>query len=231
MADGTGIPVIYDNLAYLVVVNRVISNTQFYSDSLISLPNGQFAGYSVWVLAKADGTITAPKGELPVSITGFTGTGNTNPGIITHAAFTASLVAGDIILLLHPSIANATAGTTKTATSASVTANWQTAETNLVTIGTLGQIQKLHSVNIYIGNTIGNISIRAYAIVNGVERQIFPIPAGDTFTVVGLTPDPVAIPIVNGTMGIYGTFRITCQSDNVADNGVAIQYTYITETG
>lgn len=229
MPEGSGLAVIRYDLALAAVVTNVISNTQFVAPSLSVFDTNQFVGYSVWVLSKANRTTTPPKGEYPVAITAFDGYGTGAPGRITHAPFTAPLTAGDTVLLLHPAIANSVIPVQVNEISGSLSANWQTAETDLVTIGSLGTINKLHSLIIFIGNLTGNIAIRLYIIVNGVERQIFPVPSNDTFSVTALPPDPPAIPVINATMAIFGTLRVTIQSDQAADNGAAIDYDYIIE--
>ncbi len=107
--------------------------------------------------------------------------------------------------------------------SGAVVGNWQAGETDLVTIGANGASYKLHLVIVTIANLVGNISIRAYHMVNGVERRIFPIPAATTFTAAASAP---AIPIWDTTGAITEALRITVQSDNAADNGQAVDYEY-----
>jgi hypothetical protein len=104
-----------------------------------------------------------------------------------------------------------------------VVANWQAAETNLVTIGANGVSNKLHLLIVDISTLVGNISIRVYHRVNGVERRIFPIPANTTFTAAASAP---AIPVVDTTMAITEALRITIQSDNAVDNGQSVAYEY-----
>lgn len=102
--SGNVTPVRYDLIQY-ARVTQVISNTVFISDDLAGFLSDTFIGYSVWVLTKTDGTITAPRGEDPKLISIFEGNGT---GQVTHAAFTANLAVGDEVLILHPSVANAT---------------------------------------------------------------------------------------------------------------------------
>lgn len=228
---GTVTPIRYD-LAQFAVVTQVVNATQFISSGLASFDSGTFVGFSVWVLYKADKTATAPKGDAPAAVASFLGADTpypNTPGTVNHAAFTASLAVGDGVLILHPAIANAVLPPTINVVSASVVANWNAAAQDLVTIGGAGLNRKLHALNVFIGNLAGNITIRAYVLVNGVERQIFPVPSNDTFSITAVPPDPPAIPVVNATVGLYGPMRITCQSDLVADNGLAITYTYMLE--
>ena len=105
--------------------------------------------------------------------------------------------------------------------------NWQAAEQELVTIGANDTRNKVHSLFVDIHNLIGNITIRAYIQVNGVERQVFPPKGGTTFNVPG--GDAPAIPVIDGTIGIHEAMRVTVQSDNAADNGQAVDYDALLE--
>ncbi len=107
-----------------------------------------------------------------------------------------------------------------------IIANWQTAETDLFTIGAVGQAIKIHSLIVGIQNLVGNISIRLYTLVDGVERCIFPIPNITTFTVV---IDQPAIPVIDSTFGIRNALRVTIESDNALDNGAEVSYQYLGE--
>ncbi len=102
-----------------------------------------------------------------------------------------------------------------------VVGNWQTAETNLVILGANDTRFKIHALNIQIFGLAGVITIRMYTQVNGVERQIFPTPLATTFTV---AVDGPSISVINGTFGISEALRVTVQSNNVLDNGVALAY-------
>jgi hypothetical protein len=225
MAQPDGMTVVRYDLAQAAVVTQVISNTQFVAETLAGFDDGTFVGYSVWVLSKADGSINAPKGDAPSAITAFSGYRAVPPairGTVTHAAFTAGLVVGDTVLILNPAIASAfSGGSGISPTRNTVTGNWQAAETNLVSLGIAGGVRTINMLAIGIQNLVGNISIRMYMQVNGVERQIYPIPLAWTYNV---AVDPPAIPVINGTMGIFGLLRVTIQSDNAADNGAAVTY-------
>jgi hypothetical protein len=110
--------------------------------------------------------------------------------------------------------------------SGSVTGDWQVSETDLVTIGATGVRYKLHLLVVSIHNLVGNISVRMYMKVNGVERQIHPVPTTQTFS---LATHPPAIYVVNGTIGIHEAVRVTVQSDDAGDNGQAVDYDYLLE--
>jgi hypothetical protein len=105
----------------------------------------------------------------------------------------------------------------------SVSKNWQAAEQNLITIGADGVSYKLHMFNVDISALAGNITIRAYIKINGVEQRIFPIPAATTFTAAVSAP---GIPLIDTTGAITEALRVTIQSDAVADNGKAVGYEY-----
>jgi len=77
--------------------------------------------------------------------------------------------------------------------------------------------------NVDISALAGNITIRAYIKINGVEQRIFPIPAATTFTAAVSAP---GIPLIDTTGAITEALRVTIQSDAVADNGKAVGYEY-----
>ena len=149
-----------------------------------------------------------------------------------QVAFSASLAVGDQVLLLNPAIAAAFTNpvstipptTPGTATlHASVIANWQAAEQDLLTLGvvTPGTAVSINFLGVGIQNLAGNITIRMYCTINGTERRIYPIPTGLTFSVAADAP---CIPVINGSMALPGRLRVTVQSDNAADNGLAVTY-------
>jgi len=183
-------------------------------------------GYAAYVLAKADGTTTAPHAEQP-AVTAYV----SSSGTFTHAAYTASLAVGDQLLLLHPNVSPVDLTTISNQTdklageapvSGTTTANWQAAEANIVQIGTDNVRNKLHSLALNISALIGTITIRLYMQVNGVERRVYQ----QAFTVAA---DGPGLWIVNGTVGIHEVLRVTAQSNNAADNGQAIDYDYMLE--
>jgi hypothetical protein len=103
-----------------------------------------------------------------------------------------------------------------------ITDNWQAAEADLVSIGAAGANNKIHSLFINMTAINGNLTIRMYHDVNGVDIAIYT----QTFSVAGDGPGRWTI---NGMVAVHGVLRVTCQSDNVLDNGVAIGYDYMLE--
>jgi hypothetical protein len=105
----------------------------------------------------------------------------------------------------------------------SATRDWQTTESEVVSIGADNTRFKLHSLMVIIHNLVGTtITIRLYMLVNGVERNVYE-QAFDA------TSDPPGLWIVNGTVGIHEVLRVTLQSNNAADNGQAVDYDYMLE--
>jgi hypothetical protein len=105
----------------------------------------------------------------------------------------------------------------------STTANWNTAESNVVSIGAGDVRHKLHSLMLSIHSLVGTtITVRLYMQVNGTERKVYE----QSFDA---TSDPPGLWIVNGTVGIHEILRVTLQSNNAADNGQAVDYDYMLE--
>ena len=105
----------------------------------------------------------------------------------------------------------------------SVTADWQAAEADVVSVGANNTRYKLHSLLLSIHNLVGTaVTVRLYMPVNGVERRVYE----QTFDP---TSDPPGLWIVNGTVGIHEALRVTLQSNNAADNGKAVDYDYMLE--
>jgi hypothetical protein len=201
------------------LVTSVLSPTVFICSGLAGQTSGQYIGYSAAVLYDGGGTGAAPQGEKQL-ITAFNG----NTGQMSIAAgYTAAIAVGDVLLLLHPSVANGMNSSGQATVSGTLSANWQAAEQTLVTIGANGSSFKLHIALVSIANLIGNITIRAYHRINGVERRIYPIPAATTFTAAASAP---GIPIWDTTGVITEALRVTVQSDNAGDNGAAVDYEY-----
>jgi len=217
MAAPSSVPKIRTDLAYYGVVTRVISNTQFVATGLAGLGDGALVGYAAYVLAKADGTITAPHAEQP-AVTAYI----SSSGTFTHAAYTATLAVGDQLILLHPNIAATIklAGTPPGV--GSTVANWQVAEADIISIGADNIRNKLHSLVLDINALAGTVTIRLYQQVNGVERRVYQ----QAFTVAA---DGPGLWIVNGTVGIHEVLRVTAQSNNAADNGQNVAYDYMLE--
>ena len=107
--------------------------------------------------------------------------------------------------------------------SGSATQNWQTAESDVVSIGASDTKYKLHSLLLSIHNLVGTaVTVRLYMRVNGVERKVYE----QTFDA---TSDPPGLWIVNGTVGIHEVLRVTLQSNDPADDGRSVDYDYMLE--
>jgi hypothetical protein len=208
-------------LIYRATVTDVPNATTFRAAELIGYGSTYFRNWYIYVVWDSLGLGNAPQDEYTPA-TAF----NSADATFTHAAFTAQLAVGDRVLLLHPWLASLMRLRGVTPVSGNVVANWQAAEVDLVLIGTAGINNKLHTLNVGITNLIGNVSIRMYTLVNGVEGRFYPIPAAMTFSAAGDAP---VIPVVAGTLGLYDALRVTVQSDNAADNGQAVDYTYMME--
>jgi len=107
--------------------------------------------------------------------------------------------------------------------SGSATQDWQTAESDVVSVGANNTRYKLHSLLLSIHNLVGTaVTVRLYMQVNGVERKVYE----QTFDA---TSDPPGLWIVNGTVGIHELLRVTLQSNDPADNGRSVDYDYMLE--
>lgn len=105
----------------------------------------------------------------------------------------------------------------------STSADWQAAESEVTTIGAPNARYKVHSLVLGIHNLAGNaVTVRMYMAVNGNEQKVYE----QAFDVSGDTP---GLWIINGTVGIHDSLRITLQSNNAADNGRAVDYDYMVE--
>lgn len=103
------------------------------------------------------------------------------------------------------------------------TADWQTAESNVVTIGAASVRCKVHSLLLSIHNLAGtSITIRLYMRINGTERRVYE----QSFNA---ATDPPGLWIVNGTLGIHQALRVTLQSNDAADNGKFVDYDFMLE--
>jgi len=105
----------------------------------------------------------------------------------------------------------------------SATQNWQTAEADVVAIGAAGVSNKVHDLSLNVSNLVGVLIIRLYKNVNGVERKVYE----QSFNA---ATDPPGLPIINGTWATHDVIRVSLQSDNVADNGQAVDYDFMMET-
>jgi hypothetical protein len=101
--------------------------------------------------------------------------------------------------------------------------NWQTAESEVISIGASNTKHKVHDLSLNISNMVGTaITVRLYKNVSGVERKVYE-------QVFNATTDPPGLPIINGTWGIHDVLRVTLQSNNAVDNGQAVDYDYMLE--
>ena len=110
-------------------------------------------------------------------------------------------------------------------TADSVVADWNTAEATICVIGVAGTNYNVLSALVNLSNLAGIITLRMYISVNGTLRQIFPANPAMTFS--PATGDSPGVPIINSPFGIANELTITAQSDNVADNGAAIDFEYM----
>ena len=104
----------------------------------------------------------------------------------------------------------------------STTADWQTAESDVVTVGASGTRYKVHSFLLSIHNLAGIVTMRMYMAVNSAERKVYE-------QAFNAASDPPGLWIINGTLGIHEALRVTLQSNNAADNGQVVDYDYMLE--
>ena len=105
----------------------------------------------------------------------------------------------------------------------SVTQDWRTAEADVVSIGEAGVSNKVQDLSLNISNLAGTlIIVRLYKNINGVERKVYE----QSFNA---ATDPPGLPIINGTWATHDVIRVSLQSDNVADNGQAVDYDCLLE--
>ncbi len=93
-------------LAYNVPVTTATSTTVFASTSLIALGEGNddFVGWWVYARWDAGAASGAPQGEYR-QISDYAD----STGTVTHSAFSAQLAVTDVVMLIHPSVYEATA--------------------------------------------------------------------------------------------------------------------------
>jgi len=155
--------------------------------------------------------------------------GTTVAGLITpESAFGGQIAAGVKFAILSLRSPGAPATTTP---SNSVVASWNSGVAtsgnpggDLVSIGASATRNKLHSllVNIPALSNGATVRVRLFTKVNGTESQVY----NQTF-VKGTDPD--GLWIVNGTVGIHEVLRAEVHSDNVVDDGKAVDYDYTLE--
>ncbi len=104
-----------------------------------------------------------------------------------------------------------------------VVADWQIAESEVVSVGEEGVRNKLHSLLLSIHNLAGTVvMVRLYMNVKGVERKVYE-------QAFNAATDPLGLWIVNGTVAIHEALRVTLQSNDAADNGKEVDYDFILE--
>ena len=105
----------------------------------------------------------------------------------------------------------------------STVADWQAAESDIISLGADDTRYKLHSLLLSIHNLVGTVIIvRLYTKVNGLERKVYEQPFN-------AATDPPGLWVANGTVGIHQALRVTLQSNDAADNGQAVDYDYSLE--
>lgn len=110
-----------------------------------------------------------------------------------------------------------------TPVSGSTTANWQTAEADVVSIGAANTKNKVHDLSLNISTLVGTaITVRLYKKVNGTERKIYQ-------QAFNAATDPAGLPIINGSWATHDVIRVTLQSSDAIDNGKAVDYDYMLE--
>lgn len=105
----------------------------------------------------------------------------------------------------------------------SATQNWQTAEADVVSIGSAAERNKVHDLTLNISNLVGTVvTVRLYKKVNNAERKVYE----QAFNAID---DPPGLPVINGAWATHDVIRVTLQSNNAADNGQAVDYDYLLE--
>lgn len=105
----------------------------------------------------------------------------------------------------------------------SITADWQVAEADVVSVGATDTSYKIHDLTLGVHNLVGSqVTVRLYKGINGTERKVYE----QNFDA---TSDPPGLPVINGTWAIHGVLRVTLQSNNAADNGKAVDYDFMLE--
>ncbi|ACZ61393.1 hypothetical protein [Dehalococcoides mccartyi] len=105
----------------------------------------------------------------------------------------------------------------------STTADWQSVESDVVLIGAAGIRNKIHDLTVSIRNLMGSqITVRLYKAINGIEQEVYKQNFDAAI-------DPPGLPVINGSWAMHGILRVTLQSNDVADNGKAVDYDYMLE--
>jgi hypothetical protein len=105
----------------------------------------------------------------------------------------------------------------------STTADWQIAEADVVSIGSVTTLNKIHDLTLSIHDLVGTqVIVRLYKTVNGTERKIYE----QSFNA---STDPSGLPVINGSWAIHDILRVTLQSNNTADNAKSVDYDFMLE--
>lgn len=105
----------------------------------------------------------------------------------------------------------------------STTADWKTAEADVVSIGAAGTRNKVHDLSLNISALVGTaVTVRLYRKLNGVERKMYE-------QAFNATVDPPGLPVINGAWAAHEAIRVTLQSNDAADNGKAVDYDCLLE--
>ena len=105
----------------------------------------------------------------------------------------------------------------------SAIADWQTGEADVLSVGANDMRYKLHSLLLSIHNLVGTVTtVRLYMEIKGTERKVYE-------QAFNATTDPPGLWVVNGTVAIHESLRVTLQSNDAADNGKAVDYDYLLE--
>jgi hypothetical protein len=180
-----------------------------YSGNLVVIKSGDYIGQSRQINgATTGGTVTA---DIPFG-------GQISSGVKFAVL---SIRIGSVVLAAIEAKLDKLAG--ETPVSGSAIRDWQTAESDVVSLGSNDTKYKLHSLLLSIHNLVGTVvTVRLYMQVNGTERKVYE-------QAFNATTDPPGLWIVNGTVGIHEVLRVTLRSNNAADDGVAVEYDYMLE--
>lgn len=143
----------------------------------------------------------------------------------TQASLTLSISKIDTIDTVVDSIKASTDKLSGSYSSGTISANWNSAEADICSVGTLNTNYKLHSliIDMYNATSSATFTVRMYSKVNGTERKVYDVD----FT---KGTDPDGIWVVDGTVGIHNVLRITGESSAATDDGIAISYDYMLES-
>jgi hypothetical protein len=113
----------------------------------------------------------------------------------------------------------------------SVVANWNSGVASsgnpgadLCSFGVADTRYKVHSLLVNMGNlSLGaTVTVRLYMEVNGAEQEVYY----QEFT---QGTDPDGLWVINGTLAIHEAIRVEVHSNNVADDGLVVDYDYMLE--